>query len=311
MARFCIEENSFKLTADKSIVLLVERLISQIDEIKQEGQYLTCWSEVYYLTIIPGLTVLDLLFDTEKTPLDPLARRTLMEQLNRCKHWDDFFTPTGKVMKVGESQEKNNSIEYVIWERSRGRAIACVCLDRNESGPLLVQADQEEHLVHFLVDLPGRLSFYRYIINFEDFDEKEFIDHTHLAFPDLFFKPDIHKEFRKLRQTYKEARPSIVHHLSILNDHFSQVFDRHKGASDPIKREMSSHQISVSPESPKTHKNRAAMKKRKIVIDTESIICEWHTKLTPTFDRIYFHPGTPKLAQKKVIIGIIHEHLPT
>jgi len=53
------------------------------------------------------------------------------------------------------------------------------------------------------------------------------------------------------------------------------------------------------------------MKEREVIIDGELIICEYHIKLTPTYDRIHFHPGKQDIAEGKIIIGIFAKHLNT
>jgi hypothetical protein len=52
------------------------------------------------------------------------------------------------------------------------------------------------------------------------------------------------------------------------------------------------YNVELSPESPKTHKNKQAMKQRTIVINEHEVVCELHTKITKTEGRIHFHIGT-------------------
>ncbi len=57
--------------------------------------------------------------------------------------------------------------------------------------------------------------------------------------------------------------------------------------------------------------------RRSLPIET-TLMCEWHTKLTPTTDRIHFHPGidAPEEAKKDkaareklLIVGMFVDHL--
>lgn len=103
----------------------------------------------------------------------------------------------------------------------------------------------------------------------------------------------------------------VTRHLAILNDHFRRVFEsHHKDLKKTAGELQSGHKVDLSGESANTKGNAAAWKERKISIQGTEIYCDLHLKLSPTANRIHFHPGHPAIACGKVIVGIFHEHLP-
>lgn len=115
---------------------------------------------------------------------------------------------------------------------------------------------------------------------------------------------------------FHEHTEDLILHLSYLNDQAARDFSSGEG-DHVIIAKAGSYGVEISPESPKTRANKAAMSERNITICEETLCCEWHTKLTKTRGRIHFHAGarrSEKISSKvgtKVIVGVFADHLTT
>jgi len=105
----------------------------------------------------------------------------------------------------------------------------------------------------------------------------------------------------------------VVESLSFLNDHAVIIFRKNPSL---FIDEALKFGLEISPESTKTRKTSRLMKEREIVIESESINCEWHFKFHKTEGgRIHFHFGYDVSDKTKVItsgfpiVGIFAHHL--
>jgi len=106
--------------------------------------------------------------------------------------------------------------------------------------------------------------------------------------------------------------------LADLNDHLPKVLKAEKEGAAIAKRFHALSEFEISPESPKTHKNKKAMDKRSVVFKkveigkvkygTVTVSCEWHLKIRKTTDRIHYYNHTQS---NRIWIGIFTAHLPT
>ncbi len=313
--RFCIEETSFNLGSDEHLIELTEnftRLMVKLHD--EDNQEIMRWSQLEFETVFPGIELVDLMYNEEKSPLDKELRILLIQVLTRCRHWDDEFESVEATFDIGGSDINGKSLAYIYEQVKQKRAVSCVCLNKygHPVGCREVRKASEQMKIHFVTGQKTLLAFYRDVAEIESLNEKEFIRHGNLAFPQLYFVPDIDKQFRKFRQSYPEVRPVVTRHLSVLNDHFQEIYEECSYKSDClIRRFQSGWDISISQESPKTKKNKKATRQREVTAEGIFLRCEWHTKLTPTYDRIHFHQGMPGILKGRIIIGIFAEHLGT
>ena len=317
-ARFCIAEVGLPL-ADESaseevIGERLEALVALIAACWDEGQEVCRSSELDVLDVVPGVPLLEFMYQADR--LDRQLQRALQETLNKCRFWDgeEAETATSAEVRIDSVAVNAPSVGWAHAQAQRGRAIACLQVGPSTDGPRLVEADGQSTQLYFLscATEPPRRDFYRTIPELEDLNEQAYLDHALLLFPDLLFKPGLDQEFRRFAGGYRAVRAEVTRHLAILNDHFRRVFEsHHKDLKKTAGELQSGHKVDLSGESANTKGNAAAWKERKISIQGTEIYCDLHLKLSPTANRIHFHPGHPAIACGKVIVGIFHEHLPT
>jgi hypothetical protein len=247
-------------------------------------------STIYETEILPEIMLMDVLF-SGAVPLDGVVREGLVRQLDAIDDWD-------------VDGEDDSSEGFAIARLSTGNPIACIVIERYAErlpGP---------PVLHRVAEYRGLLAFYREAIEIADYDEPAYFRHAARAFPDLFFKPNIGTECRRFSEPYRAIRPVLTRALAALGDLLPLICKEHSDLRI-IKTEFTAKSgFEISPDSPRTHQNKRAMRERDIFINGVSLRCEWHLKLKPHVDRIYFNFGH-NMSNNRIIVGILCDHLRT
>ncbi|WP_345850799.1 hypothetical protein [Shewanella algae] len=143
-----------------------------------------------------------------------------------------------------------------------------------------------------------------------------FFKNKHVFWPNCYFHTGSTNRFSNLCVSELEHLPNLINHLDFLNREATKLY-----SADPLPDNFiaaaASKGVELSPESPKTRQNHAAMAQRNITINDKKILCEWHTKLTPTAGRVHFNlnisepDAISEVVNGKVIIGIYTKHFDT
>ena len=129
--------------------------------------------------------------------------------------------------------------------------------------------------VVFVVTPADHLVFYRTLYSVENIPEDEFFEIATKAFPDLAFAPTVN--FRNFQGSYVNRRPEVVHHLSLINDRFLELYKAERGSSREISMRLG---IDVSIEG-NYRKSEARMRHRDAEFRGRVYRCEWHSKIEP------------------------------
>lgn len=124
-------------------------------------------------------------------------------------------------------------------------------------------------------------------------------------FPAIEFSRDAFSRLNSLAGAPEEMVGSIISHLAVLNDSGPEIW-KNEITSHGRQAVMRAKGVTASLEGPRTHKNLKAMKERDFRFEGGVVRCEWHTKLRPEINRIYF-----AVEADKVLVGRIVDHLPT
>lgn len=150
---------------------------------------------------------------------------------------------------------------------------------------------------------------YRKVIDY-DYSVSLLQDVSEVAFDNIFFNIPL-KNLSKLGVCHVLHKEAILSHFGYLNDYAqSEYLD----SPDQFIAKAASKGVTLSPESPQTHKDSKAMDQRTFQIGGNNVLCEWHTKITPTEGRIHFHFGRnlPKevndTTSGKLIVGAFVDH---
>lgn len=332
--RFFVEETSFALPAGVDPAALerhIDAFIELVNMRHEQAEDVFRWSRlIEEVAVQPGTLLCDLLYQAlPHLPLDKDTQLGLQQALNRCVEWDD---------RIEEVSDPNVEIDNVPCEAptvvavhsliSAGRGAACLTLGArpDRSGVHRVRVGERTHEIHFATRDAALPLFYRTLFEIEDLDPDAYMENAPRAFPEIAFVPGLAQQFARFKTKYRDVRPIVTAHLGTLNDHFQRLYKESKYQPDETQNALRAmYGVDASPESPKTRTNKKAIKQREVEIDRvtigtravsvgEKVPCEWHTKITPTADRIHFHPGDTseeKIAEGKIIVGIFAEHLDT
>jgi hypothetical protein len=124
-------------------------------------------------------------------------------------------------------------------------------------------------------------------------------------FPNVTFSDSAWTRLNTLTGDPREIVKNLVLHLGVLNDHASATWEAANNTNQR-QQHLRSHGVEASPESPQTHKSTKAMRERTFDFGGRAVVCEWHTKLKPHLDRVYF-----AVAGNRVYVGAIVDHLAT
>jgi hypothetical protein len=316
--RFCVDELSFQLQQEHAERLprLAEDFIALIQQCREMGSGdIGVWSRLYTAEVLPGITLADLLFEQDHQQLlDKEVRQALMLALERCVNWDELHEqPEPPVIELEGLPVEAPTLAFAHACAAKRRAVAALgwCYSKPR-GRQEVKRLGEPRPVHFVTCAPEMRAYLRDVPELEDMSPQQYMAHAPLAFPTICFAPGLANQFSKFARAYSAIRPDVTRHLAALEDRFQAILRKHKGETHKVAAEFSATcRVDASPESPNTHKNKAAMEQRRVTIDGWRVLCEWHTKLEPHRDRIYFHPGSSDVANGRLVVGIFHQHLPT
>ena len=305
--RFVVDENSLMLdrvpAGEREAE--IESMIDELQALHEGGERVDILSGWGSLNCLEGEDVANILahgnvFDRDNSSL-------LLRLLGRCGAWDE--NPNIVVDdEVIVDQEPHRGFG-IAWARKMIMArcgMAVITAPHRFSGGSYTvdQLTQPAPIdVVFVATPTDHPRFYRTLYSVEKVPEGEFFEIAVKAFPNLAFAPTL--TFQKFEGAYVLRRPEVVKHLSLINDRFLELYTTEYGSSRNISIRLG---IAVSIEG-QYRKSKALMRHRDTKFGGHVYRCEWHSKLEPHRNRIYFHIGDER-TDGRVLIGIFHQHLP-
>lgn len=302
--RFLIDETSLTSASDATPVALngvFDMLADHIESLRAHtvGKLSDIWNQT-----IGEHSLADWLFDPS-LGLERVAATALSVALDRTPDWDkswDSSELATAVMIDGVSQEAA-SVSAAVREMREKRATACISASPSRAGRLPVDDAEGSVDLHFTTSAFDALSFFRELPEIENFDEDAYFENARFAFPNLRFVRE-RTRFKYFDESYDTVRAKVTAHLAILNDE-AQTILKTKDHADVKVGRFGSLGISASGESSQTKADKSAMRQREVTVDGSTVICDWHTKIRPHIDRIYFN-GT---SSDRVVVGVFRDHL--
>ncbi len=174
--------------------------------------------------------------------------------------------------------------------------------------------DLEESL-QIVYGLNDWYEFRRHYLSLYPKNEAFFIDECVNYFPSLFFHT---RNKTTVGAILKSSAKKIIHHLSELNDKYNTCRTSPYSRVETLKRFNSTCHFDqdASVEGDINRKSKLSWEFTTSSGLQEKIYCELHLKLllddsgkVSTDRRIYFHEGRPTIANGKILIGHIGDHL--
>jgi hypothetical protein len=292
MPKFIIDHTSLLISStqqsqiDEYLTEFNETLVRFVDRGKTVEKFTEAWDA----DVLPSVSLVNLLYNKEMHNVDPVVIEALSISINRTVDIDTKLDWTDII------QEYN----------AKNVAVALLCVIGNT--PSLCKSYATSISVF---DKVSSVNFYRHVFEIENVSEANFFEIASAAFPSLIFCSE-RVRFNRFHHNYDEIRRLVIKHLGALNDDFCDQINNFKGNQANVSSHFSAvHGIDMSQESSRTHNNSRAMDERRVIIEGVEYMCEWHTKLFPTIDRIHFCMDVRLENQHRVIVGIFTSHLAT
>lgn len=305
--RFLVDEASFPVFAGDPNTA-IQALSQIVDQRTSRGEPVIAWDQLWSSTL-SGSTLTDLLF-TKPSRLDQALSQWMMAFLGRCANYDAVLRPTDLTGWSGGTV----GIASAVDDLTSRRASCCIALPTTRPPKDIATVDTKSGEVAFVQSNAEVVAFYRSIFEIEQYDINAYLELAALAFPALYFMPNLPRQAGRFHEEFTTLRPKLTIALGVLNDEFGRLFSERSGDPGAVAAALRPYGVNATVESAQTRNNRKAWAERRIEATDgvgQALYCEWHVKLSPTHDRIHFHPGTPGFQNGKLIIGIFHKHLKT
>jgi hypothetical protein len=265
------------------------------------------WSQFFYIQATDGTPLVDLLVSNGNIDRD--LRLLVTGRIEKLPCWDDFdLSPSLPVYVAGVFAEIAPSIAIGLLPAFQRRALALLSTEtfgRRGEFSISDSLGSVTRNVRFLVEPDDELSYWRNAIEFENLSSDEFEELLAVAFPSLQFAQGCWAGITRLQGSYRDLRQPLLNTLAGLNDRATDLWQQYFSAPDEfIRRLKSETNVECSGESPVTRANSQAMARRTIEHRGSPLICDWHAKLEPHQNRIYF-----AIQPSGIIVGIFHKHL--
>jgi hypothetical protein len=299
IAEFYIVNHSFRCPENIDIETLEEKikLLSEdylyIRKYKETDKILVNPS-IYEECIYEDLSIYEMLFTKKgKKYFDGDIRKALFTILDR-------------------SEETENTLEDIIDvllpEQSEDLVHGLLCLHQ-------VEEIAEQFLVY---DKNNWLTFHRHFLGLYPKDVTHYFNECVKYFPNLYFHERNGQTINKILPGFTKK---IIYHLTALNDEFENYKNK-----DNYQRIETLKAFSIGCNLDQEASNEGDAKRKKdLTFDfptnenkLEAVCCEPHLKLCKSdndgdsefyFHRIYFHEGKGNIAEGRILVGHIGEHL--
>jgi hypothetical protein len=239
----------------------------------------------------------------EKTIMDVIWPET--ETLNR----DQRLSLQVIIDHSASTTLTNDEIVELLPEHDEDLVNGLLCLHPIE--PSLVP---NEHLVYSENDWR---KFHRYFLGIYPGTPTYFISECNKCFPALFFHDRIIQSLGTFKEGHSAFARNITSALSYLNDDFKNYLNV-GDVSGSLRVFSSASGFETSNEGNAERKPTFTFEFRSGDGRVENICCEPHIKMSKSdrpgdntfhFYRIYFHFGKPDIAEGRILVGHVGEHL--
>jgi hypothetical protein len=315
------------MSAD-DIERLIDRALDFVEISSHRGEEVMIGDDFQTRPMQGALTLWDLFSEGAPLHMSREIAQELAVWLGRARHYADVDDwPVGfedSVISInGSPSTQNEDVAWVHYCVRASRPAACVTLGSSrvlETATITGRVD-----LHFVGEDHGRKRFWQAVIILEGDDLNSLARHASRAYPNLYFVGSVIAHANHLSGGYLASRQRVCNALAVLDDLGHWAFTCPPPALAPgeplpfnldarpsnqlIEHRFAGIGLDAAPEKPNVRGHRASREARETVLDGRTLYCEWHVKLQPDRNRIYFHPPIPESGDR-VVIGMIHEHLP-
>ncbi|MGH7297390.1 MAG: hypothetical protein ACRELB_20810 [Polyangiaceae bacterium] len=302
--RFLVDEAALRLspsTTPSELGETLERLADLIEGLRAHriGKFSMIWEEQ-----LGPHALYEWLFNP-LLGIDVVVASALRVALDRTPNWDEACDTAGfpTQVTIGGIPHDAFSVGAAARATCDRQATGCLSVLPSRHGRVYVIAGVWTPHLHFVAHPRDIFAFFREVPEVDNLDEEAYFQNARLAFPGLLFVR-ARTDFGAFDEAYLTIRAKVTEHLGVLNDHARAILGGDEPAAVKEGR-FGALGVEASGENANTKANHAAMKQREVNVGDRAIVCDWHTKLRPHIDRIYFNATS----YHQVVVGVFRDHL--
>lgn len=274
------------------------------------GKQVALMDHAYDVECWESVRLVDL-FSTRDDRVPRDSRVRLATLLDKCHLIEPREDDLPRYIEVdGTGGERSFGFCHALALASSGRAMSCLVASPTVQAGGWKKARRENDTadldIHLLTTPDQLPDFWRGVLRRERVPEPLFFAMAGKAFPKLIFADSL--ALGHVRDSQDEVLPWLIELLAGINDRFALSVARYHGDRNRVIREFSAHGLTISPDSPQTHRDAKAWAQRLVTHLGEQYRCEWHGKRVWNCDRVHFSLPIEKF-QDRVLIGIFVDHL--
>lgn len=305
--RFVIDEAGFAFEVDDPAVVesSLAQFLDLLAYVRRTPSQVRRSDLLFEIESVDGRTLADHLNDRS---IDRDIRNEMWSRLDKIPAYEE--SPSSLDFEIdGSCITMAPSIGVCLSSARNGRELACLTTDQaRRSG--LCEVTSIDCLtsgeVHFLVEESHGREFWRRLLRQSPALVTEFTEYGWLFYPNLVFAEDVWSQLNRFKGPQLLVWSILLDNLAGLDDYALPIWTEQVESSQRQKQMRIRAGVNCSPESPNTHANPTAMRKRTVEFDNVQIVCEWHAKLEPQRNRVHF-----AVSGGRVYIGLFVDHLPT
>jgi hypothetical protein len=185
-------------------------------------------------------------------------------------------------------------------------AVACITHQlRRASGHVSVIVAGKTIPVWFISNARDYERFFRWLIIETTSNPDELEGLSASAFHSLDFVEGAFNGIKRMSKPYLVVASAIVTHLAAFSDEGRRIFS---GPRDRVAAEFGPFGVDISDENGRTKSNSKARAERTFIVNGETRVFWWHSKLERHQNRIYICPEKIREGGR-ILVGIFCDHL--
>lgn len=273
-------------------------------------------------------TLWDMFAADSEAPLDRGLSQELAAWLLKAPryadapNWPAGFV-SGAISIGGAAPVANDDVEWAHCSVVSAIPVAMLTLHEPRIVPTATAIGTAD--VHFVADEASRTAFWRKALVVAGDRLQDLREFGSRAYPNLHFVPGVLADAAGLDGGYLGSRARLKSALEILDDWGRWALTWPPPALSPneqpppdptasptnfiIEHRFRGLGLEATPENPDVFADGKSRRAREVTVGDRTLYCEWHVKLELHRNRIHFHAPVPETGGR-VVIGIIHQHLP-
>jgi hypothetical protein len=307
--RFVVDETSWNfddLDPDLCVEAL-EKVLDCIEFVQARGHGCCRSDELFNMPLRDGRSFYELYHEDSPIPIPPEVRERIAIVFSHLPEWEDWPTSLDAAV-AGGAPEFAPSIAWAHMQTTRCTAAAVACIShpiRRAIGLVEVTVAAVTTSVWFVSAERDTERFFRWLIEETTKNPEDMRALSTSAFPGLDFVEGAFNGIKGMSVGYRGLVSTIVRHLAALSDQGARIFS---GPWDRVPAEFGRFGVDISDENGETKNNRTARVERTRIVNGETRVFWWHTKLERHQDRIHICPEKVS-GGGRILVGIFCHHL--